>query len=131
MEKYKIELFMLTVINMARNYLITKESMENYCKGGDNSLRDSVNDDLESFFNDLQLGRKPNERAETYFLPKLTRDELKLIERKDASYLETFYFDDLADVKELEMQLSESKSKFVYGTCLRKTFTIKRGQPRS
>ena len=38
-------------------------------------LEDSVNDDLESLFQDLQVGSKPNNSVVPFFLPKLTEEE--------------------------------------------------------
>ena len=113
---------MLTCISMQRWRLITKEKMEKYSKGGV-SVKDSVNDDLESFFEELRLGKEPNKRVFTHYLPKLTKAELKLIERKDSCYLQTFNAQ-FPDVDKAEMMLSESKSKFVLGLSTRTTFTI-------
>ena len=96
--------------------------MEKYCKAG-KIIKDSVNDDIDSFFEDLRLGKEPNENVHTYFLPKLTEAELKLVERKDTSYFETFLRSN-PDVEEAEMKLSESNSKFVEGLGSRITFTI-------
>ena len=123
MKKYNIKSVMITFIDMERLKLITKEAMENFCKG-EQYEKISVNDDLESLFEDLRLGKKPNEYVRTYFLPKLTVGEMKLVQRKDPSYLETFYFSN-PDVEEAEMMLSESDSKFVQGLGRRRTFTIK------
>ena len=59
MKKYNIPTVMMTYFLMMRIRLITKEKMENYCNGkGIEKL--SVNDDLESFFEDLRLGKKPD-----------------------------------------------------------------------
>ena len=116
----------MTITYMWRSNLITKEAMEKYCKG-EKRIKNSVNDDLESFFEDLRLGKKPKEDTVVYFLPKLTEEEMKLVERKDISYLETFQqtFRRLnPDVPEAEMMLSESNSKYVYGMGDRQTFTI-------
>ena len=44
--------------------------MANYYKGKEYE-KFSFNDDLESFFEDLRLGKDPKEQALTYFLPKL------------------------------------------------------------
>ena len=110
---------MVTEIYLLRKKLITKEDMEDYSK-----RRDSVNDDLESLFEDLRLGKEPDLHAHTYFLPKLTNEEMKLVDRKDSSYFQTFPFSNNADVPETEMMLSESKSKFVYGMGYRRTLTI-------
>ena len=113
----------MTEINLSRFKIITKEAMEKYCKGEDEFQKDSVNDDLESFFEDLRLGKEPDDIGYTYFLPKLTKEEMKLVERKDTSYLETFDMSN-PDVPEDEMKLSESDSKFVLGLSLRNTFPI-------
>jgi len=72
---------MLTSIHMWRSKLITKEAMEKYCKG-ERRIKDSVNDDLESFFEDLRLEKEPKKDAVVYFLPKLTEEEMVLIKKK-------------------------------------------------
>ena len=126
MKKYEIKKVMVTRINMWRYNLITKEAMEKYTKGEEDK-KDSVNDDLESFFEDLRLGKEPDEQVRTYFLPKLTAEEMKLVEQKDTNYLQTFYegyWGRNPDVPEAEMLLSESDSKFLYGEGYRETFTI-------
>ena len=116
---------MLTYIMMDRNYLITKEEMENYCMEEDLET-ESVNDDLDSLFENLCLGKKTNVIGYRlgYFFPKLTKEELKLIAKKDKSYLGTFLHGMQADVDEAEMKLSESNRKFVYGEFQRETFEI-------
>ena len=112
---------MVTRIYLRRWGLITKEEMESNCKG-EKRVKDSVNDDLESFFENIQLGKEPDEYVETYFLPKLTEEELELVERRERSYLQTFF--DKLSVDETQMMLSESDSKYVRGICWRRTFVI-------
>ena len=97
--------------------------MEKYCKG-EEGLKHSVNDDLESLFEDLRLGKEPDELVDTYFLPKLTEKEMELVERKDSTYLQTFQRSWKIDVGEAEMKLSESDSKFLQGVGRRRTFTM-------
>ena len=97
--------------------------MESYCKG-EEFEKDSVNDDLESLFENIRLGKEPDECVWTYFLPKLTEEELKLVERRDTSYLQTFLHSLNADVNETEMMLSESDSKYIYEFSYRRTFII-------
>ena len=82
MKKHKIKSVMLTSIYLQRLKLITKEKMESYCKGA-NSIKDSVNDDLESLFENIRLGKDLDEEVQTYFLPKLTEEEIELVERRD------------------------------------------------
>ena len=135
MKKFKIRKIMVSMIHMFRWNLITKEKMENFCKGNDQNrpnLKESVNDDLESLIKDIRLGDEPNDEVETYFLPKLTNEESKLAETKFSkqwqlrdNLMETFLHGTDADVDETEMAASESDSKFVFGECWRKTFTIK------
>merc|ERR1711917_216184 len=106
---------MVTSIYLDRDHLITKEEMESYCKG-EKSQKVSVNDDLESLFENIRLGKEPEEVVETYFLPKLTEKELELVERRDTSYLRTFVFPN-PDVDKTEMILSESDSKYISSWC--------------
>ena len=88
----------------------------------------SGDDDIEAFFNNLQNGKICDERILSYFLPKLTNKEVKLIEVNDKMLLETFsahFRDDLnVDIDKAEMKKSESKSKFVRGCCLRETVSL-------
>ena len=67
MKKYKIKSVMLTNIYMQRLRLITKEAMEIYSKGRIDRI-ESVNDDLETFFDDLKHGKQPKEESWTYFI---------------------------------------------------------------
>ena len=122
----------MTRIYMERWRLITKKAMVKYCKG-EKDRKISVNDDLESLFEDLQLGKEPDKYEHlTYFLPKLTEKEMKSVERKDTTFLQSFYLSH-PDVEEVEMNRSESDSKsdsksdleFVGGYGWRRTFTIK------
>ena len=108
---------------MSREHLITVEKMENYCNGKEHE-KESVNDDLDSFFEDIRLGKQPKNWAGTYFLPKLTEEELKLAEWKDYDFMQTFYSKMDAGVTNAEMKLSESDSKFVHCYGWRETFTI-------
>ena len=123
-KKHKIKSVMLTIIHLCRDELITKEKMESYCKGEDMVKKDSVNDDLESLFENIRLGNKPDEWVNAYFLPKLTEEELELVERRDTNYFQTFLNSLNPDVDETEMMLSESDSKYVEGSCYRRTFSI-------
>jgi len=134
-KKCNIESAMVTKIVMYRQSIITKEAMEKYCKGEILDLiqmrqNDSVNDDLESFFEDLRLGKRPEELVGTYYLPKLTKKQMQLVESKDPSYFKTF-FESNPDVDEAEMRLSESKSKFVRAFAQRRTFTLPNPSHRS
>ena len=123
MRKYDIKTVMLTIIDMWRYRLITKEKMESYCRGQEDQ-KDSFNDDLESMFMDIRNGNKPVSETQAYFLPKLTRQELKLVESKDKDFFKTLMGNKFADVAESEMKLSESDSKFVRGICERKTIIL-------
>ena len=141
LQKYKLESVLVTTLYMYKDLLISKETMEHICTGKayrqiqhrdedgvqfgyTNRYEDSVNDDLESFFEDLRLGRQPTNWNWTYFLPELTQDELKLVEEKNKNYFETFVWSTNPDVDEDEMKLSTSSSKYVSGYCRRKTFKI-------
>ena len=87
MKKYEIKKVMVSIFYMRRRQLITKEKMENYCNGEDDWRKSSVNDDLESLFEVLILGKEPiRTRVETYFLPKLTKEEMDLVGINDSRY---------------------------------------------
>ena len=123
MKKYKISTVMVTNIFMHRRNIITNEAMTKYCNGKMYD-KDSANDDLESFYEVLRLGKTPKIWATCYFLPKLTKKHMELVEKKDPSYFKTFIKSN-PDVDEVEMGLSESKSKFVQGLSRRITYTIR------
>ena len=129
MKKHKIKSVMVTSIYFERRFLVTKERMENYCKGG-TILKDSVNGDLESLFKNIRLGIEPNERVEAYFLPKLAEEEVEFVERKDTSYLQTFR-SIYPDVDETEMMLSKSYSKYVNNRSRRRTLVIENSSNKS
>ena len=101
--------------------------MKKYCEGEDQVEKDSVNDDLESLFEKIRVGKEPDDWVQTYFLPKLSETELELVERRDANYFQTFIEESIGhnpDVEEAEMKLSESNSKYVKGSAVRKTYLI-------
>ena len=123
MKMFNIETVIVTILRMNRNNLITQENMKSFCRG-EKLRKQSVNDDLDAFFKKLQLGLESNEDVRTYFLPKLTEQELELTEKKDSSYFKSFSWSN-PDVDKSQMKLSESDSKFIQGFCWRKTFTIK------
>ena len=58
MEKYGIKKVMVTITFMSRLKLITKEKMEKYCMG-EMGTKESVNDNLELFFEDIRLSNRP------------------------------------------------------------------------
>ena len=122
MKKYKIKTVMMTEIQMHRRFLITKEEMENTNKRAGKS----TNEDLESLYEDICLGKKPNNWGVTYFLPKLTEEEMTMVENKDPNYFATFSASIKADVEPDKMNTSESDSKFVCGFCTRRTSTVER-----
>ena len=131
MKFYKIKSVMMTDLWMWRENLITKEAMENFCNGKDEYRKESVNDDFETLLRDIiwmystwLRNNYFSSSAMTYFLPKLTKDELKLIENEDYDFMNTFYDGRNPDVSKAEMAASESDSKFVRGRCRRKTYTI-------
>lgn len=131
MKKYRIKGAVLTGVSVMRLHLVTKEKMTDYHNGKykrfgyhfDSSAGHSFNDDLEFFFEKLQLEKVTDENVLTFRFPKLTGKEMKLVEVKDEDHMAS-YADHQEDVSEAEMQQSESKSKFVYVECLRSTSVL-------
>ena len=124
MKEHQIKKLMVTNITFWRDRLITKERMENYYKGKERETR-SVNDDLEVLFEDIRLGKETDDQVHTYFLPRLTVNELILVEGKDKHFMATFWLLMNADVSKAEMAASKSDSKYINANGRRRTFTIK------
>ena len=71
--------------------------------------------------NNLQNSEKTdNEEVLSFFIPKLTKEELKLVERKNEEHMET-YIGVYPDVNVEEMKKSDSKDKYVHTKCIRST----------
>jgi len=65
------------------------------------------------------------EFVKNFFTPKLTNEELKLVQERNQEHLRTYlahYYGGNPDVDVEEMKKSDSKSKYVHGRCWR--FTI-------
>ena len=131
MRKYGIQSSILTKLYMTRLKLVTKEKAKKAAQG---KLKNdpfwserSVNDDLEEFFINLQTQKEvQNQVVGSFFTPKLTNAELKLIEEGNLKTYRNYLFGRNPDVDVEEMNKSDSKSKYVHGYCLRATipFTL-------
>ena len=134
MRKNGIQTAILTTLCMHRWKLVTKEKVKQAYEGKLKNEQEwkfyeqSIHDDLETFFETLQGQKKiKNELVLSFFLPKLTEDELKLVEDKDELHLGTYskhYDGRNPDVDIEEMKKSDSKSKYVHGQCWRGTFHL-------
>ena len=121
----------LTKLGMWRQELVTKEKVKQAYEGklknekGWRIYEGSIHDDLETFFVDLQNQKKiKNETVLSFFTPKLTEKELKLVQEKNVQHLVTYskhFIGRDPDVDAEEMKKSDSKSKYVKGTCRRDT----------
>ena len=88
---------------------------------GQDFFEGSINDDLDSFINNLQNSNKINyEEVFSFCTPKLTKEELKLVEEKEREHIRTYLMYD-PDVEVQEMKESDSKDKYVYTRCYRET----------
>ena len=134
MRKYGVQSSILTMMWMIRWNLVTKEKVKKAAEGKLKNDQDweykegSINDDLERFFTNLrnQKGVKI-ENAFSFFTPKLTNEELKLVQERNEKHLKTYldYFDGKnPDVDVEEMKKSDSKSKYVGGGCWRVTIPL-------
>ena len=92
MKKYGLQSLILTGLEMWRRNFITKEKSKSAYEGklkdesGWSGYEGSTNDDLESLFNHLQeilsLEEIKDEQVSSFYLPKLTEEELKLVEKR-------------------------------------------------
>ena len=134
MKIYGIQSSILTGLQMYRRELVTKEKSKEAYEGKLKNeylwegYEGSINDDLESFFNNLQeisnLEEIKAEEVESFFLPKLTKEELKLVEEKNREHMMTYWYKWNADVDQEEMKKSDSKDKYVHTQCLRWTIHL-------
>lgn len=132
MRIYGIHSATLTLIYKYRLNLITKEKMKQAYKGeliNDENWKNKkmcVNDDLETFFTNL-LDRKEFKEDEfvgSFFTPKLTKKELKLVDGKDKDFMSSFVAEN-PDVDPGEMKESDSRSKYIHYRCQRWTYYLK------
>ena len=125
------------MLNMERWKLVTKEKVKNAYKGKLKNDQDwggfegSINDDLERFLIKLQNEKEvKEEKVYSFFTPKLTIEELKLVQEGNEEHLNTYldYIDQVVknpDVDVEEMKKSDSKSKYVHVNCFRGTIPLK------
>ena len=126
MREYGIPSSILTMLSMYRINLITKEkskaAAEGKLKNDPNWRRyeGSINDDLDLFVNNLQSSEEIDEAVDSFFTPKLTKEELKLVEQKNEEHWLTYLKFD-PDVGIEEMKKSDSKDKYLHSYCKRIT----------
>ena len=146
MKIYGIQSSILTGLQMYRRELVTKEKSKEAYEGKLKNeylwenYEGSINDDLESFFNNLQeissleeiKGKKESleeikgkkEEVRSFFLPKLTKEELKQVEEKNLEHMLSYTWGFGADVDPEEMKESDSKDKYLHGYCYRLTMVL-------
>ena len=136
MKRYGIQSLLLTVLKMVRINLVTKEIVKLAYEGGMKGDRAairfgnsdwiheefSINDDLESLLIKIQNDEEKI-HSQSFFTPKLTNDELKLVQQGDNKHLKTYEYD-YPDINIEEMKKSNSKSKYVHVSCARQTFSL-------
>ena len=143
------ETLTLTLVYMYRDLLMIlskKKRWEQFYRGesyrqvnhltptGNELYQNSTNDDLESFFGDIEHGRNPLPMAWTYSISRLTEAELEFIENQ-GRFLEDFYrtFRSLDDANIEKIMIGggmrashlDSLGKFFSAFCRRKTISIK------
>lgn len=143
MRKYGIQSALLTTLCMLRKNLITKEKAKQAAEGklkNDSIWKDyegSINDDLESFFKNpieeesyypYKIGENIHfdnlKYVRSFFLPRLSEKELKLVEEKTNEHMKTFQSKRFADVDHNDMAMSESTDKYLHGWCERTTIYL-------
>ena len=65
------------------------------------------------------------EIVQSFYTPKLTEEELKLVEDENIDYEKTFRFGFYScEEAKWEMKQSDSNSKYVHGYCIRWTYSL-------
>ena len=138
MKEYEIQSSILTILRMGKARLITKETYQQASEGklkNDQTWKDydgSINDDIDSYFEKfLNQEKIKDEQVASFFLPKLTKEELKLVEEIDREYMNQYLYTLLgrtdmraADVDVEEMKQSDSKNKYAQCRCVRQTINL-------
>ena len=137
MRKYEIQSLILTMLAMGRMKLVTQEKVKKAAEGklkNDQNWKDyegSINNDLERFLINLQNQKEVKyQHVYSFFTPKLSNTELKLVQEENEEHLKTYshYFAGKnPDVDADEMKNSDSKSKYVQVQCWRITIPLKNG----
>ena len=120
METFGIQSLNLTSLFMQRCNLMTNENVKKGYDGkfeGIYYMGKSMNDDLEEYLINIQNGEfKTEEISDIFFTPKLTNEELRLVEQGNKKHMMSYfeYYEGRnADVEIEEMKRSNSKSKYV------------------
>ena len=124
MREYGIPSSILTMLTMYRKCLITKEKSKEAAEGKLKNdpywkyYEGSINDDLDSFVNNLQNSEEIDyEDVWSFCTSKLTKEELKLVEQKNEEHMWTYLMNYNADVDVEEMKKSDSKDKYLHSSC--------------
>ena len=131
MQKYGIQSSIVTMLRMRRRYLITKEKSKQAAEGKLKNdpewriFKGSINDDLDLFINNLQNSNEvEDEYVDSFCTPKLTKEELKLVEEKNQDHMRSYLLEFGADVDVKEMKKSDSNDKYVHCWCRRDTLHL-------
>ena len=121
---------MFTFVASHKKWCITSEDFEIFYKvDEDVDRRDdvSIGEDLESLLERIKSGEFCNslvpvndEYKESFNIQLLTPEEMVKLEQKDKTFMETFACNN-PDVPKEKMDESDSKKKFSYSSCWRKT----------
>ena len=136
LNNYDLESAMVSFIAMHKEKCITLEKYEEAYKTNlDTEKREdlSINEDLETFLEKLETNKlntktiaHSGDYNTTFLLCLLNTEEQRKLDRKDDTFLNTFYLNDKgkADVPEEEWEASKSKRKYAQSICWRTTFFL-------
>ena len=129
---FNLDSAILTILSMKKIHLVSKEAMEKYyneeieidlkameffdsfdrsvSENDDTHFKESVGDDLEIFFKNLQLAHlKQNSR--TFYLPKISHSERKMIEERSIDRMHNYFSSEKHEQNLLSRLLDLSESK--------------------
>ena len=149
MRKYNIEQGMMTMVHMWRGHLVSNKDMKHIYKEGTlvrsltepsrrTKMEMSVHDDLESYLLKLMIQDESKDELNdelvwTYFLPKLTPKEMKLLKTQNFDFLKTFDRPNPDILEKMDNeernQMKDTKSVFVFGGSIRRTVLLDTDKP--
>ena len=134
LKKFGFTSAILSLIEMSKDYCITKEKYEEMYKTDEESetrMDLSVGEDLETFIVRIKNGEinkdtilEDGDYKKSFLLCLLDKEERKKLEQKDKDFMKTFDWGRRADIPEAEWNASESNLKFSRSVCTRLTYFI-------
>ena len=130
MRQYGMQSSLFTTLWIIRMSLLTKERAKSANEGKLKNeeywqeYKESINDDLESFFNRTVNQEEFEEDILSFMTPMLTREDSKLVYEKDEDFIKKFFY---GSYDPFFKEKSDSKNVYAHDRCFRETMRLSLG----